>query len=465
MVLASFLVALMFQVDPDTWLHDRVGRDILSTHICPARDTYSFTAPGTEWMAYEWLADVALAGVKRAAGFEGWMELLFSLAGGMTLLIYYYAYLACRNPKAAFAATALVLPLAGVWFTLHPQLCGYVFLVITLICLEHFRQGRRAWLWLLPLVFLVWVNTHGTFIFGLAALVIYWLSGLVELRAGCLLARRWSVTERIQMAAVALASLLACCITPYGTRLLTYPAELVLMQPAMTANMVSWQSIPFNVWHGQLFLAYVLLFITAAAVFETPIRLEALALFFLAVVMTALHARALPLFAIVFAPMLASLLARWAPRYEPDKDLSALNAFLIIAIVAGVARGFPSEAKLSATLSEHHPQGAASYLRAHPETRGMFNELSWGGYLLDSLGPEQRVFIDCRIDIYEYTDVFEDYLQIMKVAPETLWLLEKYHVHACLMASQARLATLLGTLPEWKKVYGDRMCVLFVRSP
>jgi len=463
LVVATFLVTQMFQVDPDTWLHDVVGQRILRTHSWPTTDAYSFTAPGTEWMAYEWLADVALAWVMRIGGLRGWMGLLAGLASCLTLLTYYYAYLRCRSPKAAFVATALVLPLAGVWFTLHPQLFGYIFLVIVLICLEHFRQGRRGALWLLPVVFLLWVNVHGTFVFGFLALAIYWLSGLVDLRMCCLRADRWQAGERMQMAAVAMVSLLACCVTPYGTRLLTYPAEIIFMQPAMTASMVSWQSIPFGIWHGRLFLAYVLIFIAAVAVFQPSVRLEELALFFLAVVMTCLHARSLPLFAIVFAPLLAGILARWVPRYESAKDLYALNAFFIGCAVVVMVKGFPSQQKLERTIADHNPQGAVDHLREYPEPRAMLNELTWGGYLLDSLGPQQRVFIDCRVDIYEYTGVFSDYLRMMNVDPDTAWLLQKYHLRSCLIQSGARLATFLEASREWKKVYGDKMCVLYSR--
>ncbi len=463
LVLGAFLVSLMFQVDPDAWFHDVVGQRILRTHTWPTLDTYSFTAPGTEWMAYEWLADVVLARVGHAGGLRGWMGLLAGLAGCMTLLIYYYAYLRCRNSKAAFVATVLILPLEGVWFTLHPQLFGYVFLVITLILLELFRQGRRAALWLLPLVFLFWVNTHGTFVFGLIAVGIYWLGGLVDLRVGCLRAERWAVDERIQMAAVTLVSLGACCVTPYGPRLLTYPGQVFFLQPEMISTMLSWQSIPLNVWHGQLFLAFLLLFIAAVAIFQPPVRIEELTLFCLAVAMTAFHARALPLFAIVFAPLLASLLDGWVPNYEPRKDLPALNALIIACLALGIIQGFPAQEKLERIIADHNPQGAVDFLRRHPPPRPMLNDLTWGGYLLYALGPEQRVFMDCRIDIYEYAGVFTDYLQMMHVHPNTPWLLQKYHLRSCLIPPGEGLATFLEASPEWKKVYSDKMCVLYER--
>ena len=311
LVFAALIVARTFKVDPDTWWHLVVGRHIISTHTWPTSDTYSFTVAGADWIAYEWLAEVALALVMQAGGLFGWAVLLFLLAATTTLLIYYFAILRCRNPKAAFVATALVLPLSGVWFTLHPQLFGYIFLLTVLICLEHFRQGRHRALWLLPMVFMLWVNTHGTFVFGFFAFGVYWLCGLIDLRCGCVVADRWPVVERVQIAVAALVSLVVGCITPYGTLLLAYPSQMILQQNEITANMTSWQPIPLNIWHGKLFLVYLLIFVVVLAVTRPTIRLEGLILLLFSVVMTALHARALPLFAIVFAPVLADLLAQW----------------------------------------------------------------------------------------------------------------------------------------------------------
>ena len=67
-----------------------------------------------------------------------------------------------------------MLPLLIVCVNLRPQLLGYIFLLLTLICLERFRQGRQKTLWVLPVVFALWVNTHGSFVFGLMALGLYW---------------------------------------------------------------------------------------------------------------------------------------------------------------------------------------------------------------------------------------------------------------------------------------------------
>jgi hypothetical protein len=460
----SFMLLLnFFRVDGDTWWHLVVGERILSSHSWPTTDIYSFTAPGAEWISYEWLAEVALAWAARAAGLAGLMGMLFALTSAVLLLAYYYADLRCRNSKAAFVASWLVLPLAGVWFAVHPYLFGYIYVLATLICLERFRQGHHKSLWLLPLVFCLWVNSHGSFMLGAVAFGIYWLSGLADFRAGSLVAQRWTAPERLQLAAVAMLSVLAGCVTPYGTRLAAYPLQMVFLQQGITTNMTSWRPIPLHEWHGMLFLALVLLFIVALAAGQIKLRLEELGLFLFAVFMTAEHARALPFFAFIIAPLVATVLARWVPAYEPAKDKYVLNAVLIALAALGFAWYFPSRQHLEQEAAKTYPRGAVEYLRQHPQPGPMLNELTWGGYLPYMLGPQQRVFIDGRLDFYQYRGVFPDYLRITGLERDAPRLLHKYNLQSCLITRTIPLVTYLEASPEWEEVFEDDVSVLFVR--
>jgi len=460
---ASFVLLVnFFRVDGDTWWHLLVGERILRTHSWPTSDIYSFTAPGADWIAYEWLSDVMLAWAAQA-GLRGWMGLLFALSCASVLMVYYYAWLRCRNSKAAFAASCIVLPLASVWFAVHPYLFGYICLLAVLITLEHFRQGNHRPLWLLPLIFWLWVNSHGSFMLGAVVFGIYWLSGLVEFRAGSLEARRWTRPERRQFAAVALLSLLAACITPYGARLAAYPLQMMFFQQGITNNMTSWAPIPLNEWHGEYFLVLVLLFFTALAAGRITIRLEELGVFLFAVYMTAEHARALSLFAFVFAPLMATLLERWVPAYQPDQDKYIVNAVLIALALVAFVRYFPSQQDLEKPLSRAFPRGAVEYLRQQPAPGPMFNMLQWGGYLAYILGPQQRVFIDGRLDFYQYHGVFPDYLHITRLERDAPRLLQKYNIQACLTTRDIPLVTFLQASPEWGKVFEDDVSVLFVR--
>ena len=460
----SFMLLLTyFRVDGDTWWHLVVGERILRTHSWPTSDIYSFSAPGADWIAYEWLGEVALAWAARAAGLAGLMAMLFVLTSAVLMLVYYYAYLRCGNSKAAFVGSWVVLPLAGIWFAVHPYLFGYIYLLATLICLERFRKGHHKSLWLLPLVFCLWVNSHGTFMLGAVAFGIYWLSGLVDFRAGDLLAERWTAPERLQLATVALLSVLAGCVTPYGARLAVYPLQMIFFQQGITDNMTSWLPIPLNEWHGKLFLILVLLFIVAVAAGRIRLRLEELGLFLFAVYMTAEHARGVAFFAFVYAPLLATVLARWVPSYDPAKDKYVLNAVLIILAALAFAWYFPSQQRLEEKAAKTYPHGAVEYLRRHPQPGPMLNELTWGGYLPYMLGPQQRVFLDGRLDFYQYRGVFPDYLHITRLERDAPRLLQKYNIQASLTTRTIPLVTFLEASPDWKKAYEDEVSILFVR--
>jgi hypothetical protein len=458
------LLVTYFRVDGDTWWHLLVGERILRSHSLPTSDIYSFTAPGAEWIAYEWLSEVVLAWAARVAGFAGLMALLVVLTSATLLLVYYYAYLRCRNAKAAFVASWLIVPLAGVWFAVHPYLFGYVYLLITLICLERFRAGNHKSLWILPFVFCLWVNSHGTFMLGAVAYGIYWLSGMLNFQALSLRAQRWTASERLQIAAIALLAVLAGCATPYGARLATYPLQMMFFQHGITNNMSSWAPIPLNQWHGEYFLILVLLFIVTLAAGRIRLRLEELGLFLFAVFMTAEHARALPLFAFVIAPFLAVVLACWVPAYDPAKDQYVINAVLILGAIAAFAWNFPARKDLEKEAAKNNPGGAVEYLRQHPPPGPMLNELTWGGYLPYMLGPQQKVFIDGRLDFYQYRGVFPDYLRITHLERDTPELLRKYNIQASLTTRTIPLVTFLEASPEWKKVFEDEVSVLFVRK-
>jgi hypothetical protein len=115
--------------------------------------------------------------------------------------------------------------------------------------------------------------------------------------------------------------------------------------------------------------------------------------------------------------------------------------------------------------ADNFPQGALEYIREHKITQPMLNEYAWGGYLIRAAGPEHKVFIDGRADLYEYAGVLSDWLDLSRLAPNTPFLLRKYEVGACLLGREERLGTFLASQPDWEKVYSDELSVLLVRRP
>ncbi len=469
-LLAALLVAALFvplrdpNLDPDVWWHIRVGQSILATHHCPTVDTYSFTVHGHPWMAHEWLSDVLLAAVQRTGGLRGLLALDLVLGAAIVVALYALTSLRSRNSKAAFVTCALLLPLVFISITLRPQMLGYFFLILTLIILERFRQGRSATLWLLPPLFLLWVNMHGSFVTGLLAFGVYGISGLFKVRWGGLESAPWTAAQRLRLGATFLLSLCVLAVTPYGVRLAGYPLDLAFLQPINRAYIQEWEPMPFNQPFGQYFLALLVAFLLAQIVLGPTWQLAELTLFFAGLCAVCLHVRLLLVFIPFSAPLFAMILSRWVPAYDAGKDKYALNALLMIAIAVGILWFYPSRARLESGVARHFPVEAVQYILRHPPPQPMYNNYMFGGYLMFALDGRSKVFVDGRGDIYERAGVLTDYGSIAWVAPNALPLLRAYNVQSCLLERDESLATLLAVTSEWRKVYTDDVSVLFVRE-
>ncbi len=458
-----FYEARAFVVDPDLWWHIRVGQNILDTHHWPTTDPFSFTVAGNPWIAYEWLGDVLLGAVARAGGLIALDILLFVLASAVMLALYAYTTLRAGNSKAGFLSSGVLCSLAFASFSLRPQMVGYLFLILTLIALERFCQGKQRAIWFLPVLFLVWINTHGSWVIGLGVILVVWASGLAEFRSGIVEARRWSSAERIRLELVFLFSLMVVPLTPYGTKLAAYPFTVASSLPLNVRNIIEWQPMPFNILGGKLFLAIVLAFFLAQMMSPLVLRLSEVVLFFGGIAMACLHVRFLLLFVPFSAPIFAILLARWLSPYDRKKDRFVLNTILMAATVVAMARYFPTQAGLEKTTAQDFPVRAVEYLRAHPVAGPMFNDYGYGGYLVGML-PEQKVFIDGRGDLYEDAGIFGEYLEVATLKPAAFMVLRAHRIQSCLLDRKEPLATVLGSLPDWQQRYSDGVSVLFVRQ-
>jgi hypothetical protein len=467
--LAALLVGLVFYtqrsftVDPDMWWHIKTGETILATHHWPTADPYSFTAFGQPWIAFEWLGDTLLAMVSRMGGLRGLELLLIVLGSAVLLSLYLLATISSNNSKAGFVAAALVCPLASATFSLRPQMLGFLFLVFTLIALELFRQGRQWALWMLPPLFLIWVNTHGTWIVGLGTIFVYWVCGLKKFKLGGIEAVQWSPLERLRISLVFLLSLVAITITPYGTELTAFPVVRALAFPMGDANVSEWMPILAFTGLGKFFLVLIFGSFILQIALGMAWGLQELVLFLGSAVLTFLHARFVLVFAPFFVLLLGRVLSRWLQPYSPAKDKYVINGILMAGLLAAMIHYFPTRADLEQKVADRFPVQAVEYLRQHPAPGPMFDSYFFGGYLVWSLGPGQKVFIDGRSELYEGAGVLAEYLDISHLNPGGLSVLRRHHIQACLLQRNEMLATVLSALPDWRIAYSDHTSILFVR--
>ena len=158
-----------------------------------------------------------------------------------------------------------------------------------------------------------------------------------------------------------------------------------------------------------------------------------------------------------------AILARFIPKYERNKEIYALNAATILGLAAAMVWYFPSAADYEQNLEKSFPVGAVRFLNTHPVPGPMYNAYYFGGYLIFARGPEHKVFIDGRSEVYERAGVMSDDVALINLHPGSVAVLQKYNIQSCLLLPGEALTTVLAALPEWQKVYDDGTSVLFVR--
>ena len=110
----------------------------------------------------------------------------------------------------------------------------------------------------------------------------------------------------------------------------------------------------------------------------------------------------------------------------------------------------------------NYPVRGAPGLRSLPPGSRVFNDYLWGGYLIWNV-RDMPVFVDSRVDIFEYNGVFADYLDALDMK-NTLAILNKYDICYVLFRRQSALAYLLSNTSSWQAQYQDDTTVLFERK-
>jgi hypothetical protein len=448
--------------DPDLWWHLRVGKIIAETHSIPSTDLFSFTAQGHTWIAHEWLAQLSLYGAYAAGGYQGLMLWLCMLASAIFVTVYLLCYLRTRDPLASFLGAVLAWFFATVGLAARPLILGHLFLALELLILELGRTKDRRWFWCLPPLFAVWVNCHGSYYLGLGVAIVYWVCSFVSGKWGMVWSGGAGRRERHLLGVMLAVSLLALFCNPVGWRLVAYPFDLLFRQHTNLGAVVEWfPPDPRTPRGAGLIIAFAAFFL-ATALRRSELELRDLSLFAVGFFLAVQHQRMLFVFGLFASPLLCSLVFGRQAKDRPDRQHPVLNAVIVSACAAAMALEFPTTAALQQQIRKTSPVAAIEYVRKARLHGPMLNAYIFGGYLIWAL-PEEKVFIDGRADIYDWTGVFAEYGRWATLSEDPAALLDRHRIRFCLLETGAPLGRVMRYLPGWRKAYSDDVAEVFVR--
>jgi hypothetical protein len=462
---------------------------MLQHHAVLRTELFSHTRGGAPLVNLWWLSEIVTA---LAGNLLGWSGIALVAAAISPLCVWLLHRQLLAEGNELLLSTALTLLAATVcqihWLA-RPHLVTQFLVAVFAWQLRWFEQGRtttRQLLVLLPLLTMLWANLHGAFVAAFVLIGIHFI-GTVVTCAFATADRRPALRHRATvLGALGVACFLASLLNPNGWKLPAQVFRYMTSPLLMGFPLVEYLPPSFHDRSMAPFMFMVV--VTLLMLFIVRPRLSATDVLLLIVWLwlSLRMVRNAPLFALVTTPILTEHWNAYLRAARPSwlsrryRNISAnltsinrtarargLPALAVAAMILVVAKPqlFGGQPLLRTELpANQYPVGAVEFLRQSPHAvhGEMFNEYTWGGYLIMA-APERKVFIHPNPDVYG-EELVKEFLQVNGAQPGWEEILKQYHVGWTILPREHQLNHALAQRADWKLVYTDPVASIYGRN-
>jgi len=459
---AVFISYLFLPTDTDLGWHLRYGQHIFETASVFRKNKIGFFLPEYQWIHSYSLYQLITFVVYKYLGFGG---LAFLGAGIISLIAW---TIIASFPKKTF------WPVFGILLTLFLSLpatnMGYrsqtlsILGFSTLLYLLSKPIDKKS-LFLIPVIFLIWANLHGGFIFGFVLLGFHFLEKII----------RKKNKEAVGLAIASITAFLATLINPFGFKIYwesyrhswyplnkliaewTPPNSLYVLVILSIASLVIIKLLSLKI--SDFFKKEGLVTFGLSWLFFTYLSFKA--------------KRHLPFFALSSVYLLAKLFSeKKGGRRLINKACLLLTGLILLTIIVAHLVNPPNLKnywqQIASQKSWPLPEKAIEFLKGKEELcPNLFNTYEWGGYLSWHL-PKVKTFVDGRMPAWptpEGKSPYTIYLEIIQARNGFSQRLIDYNAD-CLFISKGTFLDLeLKNNPiyPWEIIYQDDRATIYKR--
>lgn len=213
---------------PDSWTHMGIGKFIVENKKIPLHSDISFkenVLPSLEWVSHSWLSDIFF----HLSGSVNTLYAGFLVVLPILLLSLYFLYkilfILRIGRRAIWLPISIPTIIAGSFWKIHPFPIATLLLLCMLFLYLKWREGSKKSILLIPVIFVLFANMSGGFVFiPLFFFTTILLTETVYRIVVRLIKQKTTTQLSIKFLSLSFfLSIPSLLINPYGLRLFIYP--------------------------------------------------------------------------------------------------------------------------------------------------------------------------------------------------------------------------------------------------
>ncbi len=485
----SGLLYLVLSYQPlwhtDIWGHLSYGRWIWEHGRLPDVEPLMPLSIGVTFVDTAWLSQLIGYGLYRQFGVAS-LQMLYA-ASITTACILLLTGVLSKTNSSVWAGFVALISFAIVDYQqlllVRPQLFGLVAFVGLFILVTACRW-RTAWWFVVPVLFALWANLHGSFIVGLGLLAAMCAGHAIDVFRRT---RNWrAVTASRQVRRLFVLTELAAVavlLNPYGIGL--YGEVFAVAGNANVHDLIEWDPLTLRMSQGKAALLCALALMFAYRLSPRRVRSSEVLLLVGLGVAALWSSRMIVWWAPIAAYYLAihtaaifrrrrSIEAAPSPRSGKWSVVTIGLAWIFFAYTPfglTLLHGQPKTPeerarKFAKSTSQQTPRTVTGYLHRHPPQGLVLNTYEWGDYLLWAGPKDLQLFVNSHAHLVP-EEVWQDYLSIVHVGNGWEDKLDRYGVNAIVLDTTDREALIKALRSQediWRIGYENHMSIAFIRK-
>ncbi len=472
-----FLANIFQPTDGDLGWHLKYG-EYFFKHFTPLySNIYSTMMPGYYWPNSSWITDLLAYSLFKLGSFIG---LSLASAGIVTLTFYFIS----KTFKLKLLAQAILFPILVLLLnpinsvSFRGQQISLLLMSILLYLLESKDQyvfkTKMKRFFLIPFLFLLWINTHGEFLLGFGVLALYAVGNIIE--------ALWS-NHNLQVSIrnifhtvkpwsfIILASLFATLFDPFGISI--YKEAFTHVGNAdlkYIAEYVPFADLSAD-WRNAILVFCLLAFASCIFFFQDVLHKK------ISIILTVFSLFVLCLtvkrFAWPFYYVTPGVLTAYFDLQKKENKISKTIVAIIIMFAIGVTLFTNNPLKTlrnaswSALCKDYiscSPK-SADFLVKHPTSPPLWTNYNWGGYLIWNY-PKIKPSIDGRMHLWKDEKGYSAFDEYYPVEQAEISMDRTSYNSAYVWDEKPVYKKMLELVSEgkWTRIYDDGVASIFTRN-